>query len=147
MNRRNNPLECGDLSRSLYRSAGIQNDGESQRDSDTKPRVARNELPWGKRHNEYNPERVAALRDENNGHGRNPVGVGDAWAGVPRVARSSQPWAERHNPVGIGNPCKERESSPLPVARLLAAPLATSRRKARHIALPSHQPSTPAPST
>jgi len=33
---------------------------ESQRDSATKPRVARNELPWGNKENEYNPERVAA---------------------------------------------------------------------------------------
>src|SRR6266496_4916169 len=33
---------------------------ESQRDSGTEPRVARNELPWGNLDDEYNPERAVA---------------------------------------------------------------------------------------
>jgi hypothetical protein len=41
------------------RSASVLRKAASQRDSDTKPRVARNEKPWGKGNNEDNPERVA----------------------------------------------------------------------------------------
>ncbi len=48
-----------------------------------------------------------------NEHGRNPVGVVDGRRRVPRVARSSQLWAGTRNPVGIGNPCKEQDDSPL----------------------------------
>jgi len=43
---------------------------ESQRDSVSKPRVARNELPWVTCRLHLNPERVASSRG-----GRNPVGV------------------------------------------------------------------------
>src|SRR5258708_4133768 len=45
---------------SLHPSPSPNGSAESQRDSVIQPRVARNELPWGKRDNEYNPERVAA---------------------------------------------------------------------------------------
>ena len=41
------------------RSASVLRNAESQRDSDTKPRVARNEKPWGTGDNQDNPERVA----------------------------------------------------------------------------------------
>src|SRR6266404_6557481 len=95
----------------LIRICGRQNDGESQRDSDTKPRVARNELPWGKRDNEYNPERVAAPCERNKGHGRNPFGVGGCFGVGPRVARSSQPGAARRNPFGIVDGYKEQDKS------------------------------------
>jgi hypothetical protein len=46
---------------------------ESQRDSVSKPRVARNELPWEIGLDVNNPERVAALRDVYNQIRRNPV--------------------------------------------------------------------------
>jgi len=44
--------------------------GESQRDSGLKPRVARNELPWVRRHEDFNPNGVAFAPQS-----RNPVGV------------------------------------------------------------------------
>src|ERR1041384_4354873 len=50
----------------------------------SKPRFARNELPWRQR-----GKRTPAL------------GLMILLLRSPRVARSSQPWAARHNPVGI----------------------------------------------
>src|SRR5260221_116102 len=47
----------------LHGIIDVRRSAESQRDSATKPRVARNELPWGNTENEYNPERVAAPCD------------------------------------------------------------------------------------
>src|SRR6266436_9971768 len=52
--------------------ARVASSPESQRDSATKPRVARNELPWeNARHIGDNPERVADCNGERN----EPVGV------------------------------------------------------------------------
>src|SRR6266496_1086956 len=47
----------------LHGMIDVRRNAESQRDSATKPRVARNELPWVNTENEYNPERVAASCD------------------------------------------------------------------------------------
>src|SRR6188474_973929 len=76
---------------------------ESQRDSATKPRVARHELPELPRGNEsgkQNPKEVSAL--VNVRRWSQP-----RWACcfsrlLPRVARASQPWALGRNPFGIG---------------------------------------------
>src|SRR5258708_2165460 len=81
---------------------------ESQRDSATKPRVARNELPWDGPFNRTTtlkglwPTATAAQR------GHNPVGVVKHRPPLPRVARPSQPWALLRNPFGIlsGNLCR-----------------------------------------
>ena len=74
---------------------------ESQRDSASKPRVARNELPWVTgRAKSTTP---TGLRPAVNVHrSRNPVGVVVFLIRCPRVARSSQPWALGRNPFGIG---------------------------------------------
>src|SRR6188474_2375662 len=73
---------------------------ESQRDSATTIRVARNELPWVTGAQNNNP---TGLRSEVYAHqSRNPVGVLSFQIRCPRVARSSQPWALGHNPFGIG---------------------------------------------
>src|SRR2546430_511736 len=71
---------------------------QSQRDCVTKPRVARNELPWVNRLCRLQPQWgcVTLLSLS-----RNPVGVVPIRAGLPRVARSSQPWALGRNPFGI----------------------------------------------
>src|SRR5437867_4917912 len=77
---------------------------ESERDSATKPRVARNELPWeNARHIGDNPERVVAHDNENKTMPQPRWGcelsltlTQGSW-----VARFSQPWAQLHNPVGI----------------------------------------------
>ena len=52
---------------------------QSQRDCDFQPRVARNELPWGSRPNDINPNGVVSASCPNLGDycGRNPVGVVD----------------------------------------------------------------------
>src|SRR5678815_3242374 len=73
---------------------------ESQRDSATKPRVARNELPWVTGAQNNNPNGVAI-------RGVRSPKPKPRWGFVfqircPRVARSSQPWALGHNPFGIG---------------------------------------------
>src|SRR6266576_3931693 len=81
---------------------------ESQRDSATKPRVARNELPWeNARHIGDNPERVAA-HDHGNKTMPQPRWGCELSIALPRVARSSQPWAELHNPFGIEDMGKEQ---------------------------------------
>src|SRR5712691_1654511 len=81
---------------------------ESQRDSATKPRVARNELPWENvRHIGDNPERVVA-DDHGNKTMPQPRWGCESSVALPRVARSSQPWAELHNPFGIEDAGKER---------------------------------------
>ena len=99
--------------RSLNGSTEVRILSESQRDSGSKPRVARNELPWGMASSGYNPERVAAPCDGSRRCGCNPVGVVHPITDQPRVARSSQPWAGRRNPVGIEGPCKgQRELAP-----------------------------------
>jgi hypothetical protein len=80
---------------------------ESQRDSITKPRVARHELPWVWSKQELaNPEGVAA--SDRNGPASprtvlccNPFRVEGPTRRPPRVARASQPWAGRYNPFGI----------------------------------------------
>src|SRR5882724_11456257 len=74
---------------------------ESQRDSATKPRVARNELPWeNARLIGNNPERVVADDRENKAMPQ-PRWSCESSVTLPRVARSLQPWAELHNPFGI----------------------------------------------
>src|SRR2546428_11096515 len=76
------------------------------------PRVARNELPWGKRPTIPSTlkglrqiDRMTGLRHcamlQDLGLRFNPYRVDDVVSRYPRVARSSQPWAERWNPVGI----------------------------------------------
>ncbi len=100
--------ECARPGCSLHGPAEVRRSAESQRDSGTKPRVARDELPWGNRDNEHNPERVAAPCEGKKVSGRNLVVVVVAGGGVPWVAGSSQPWAGSHNPVGIGDACKEQ---------------------------------------
>ena len=89
------------LARRQKRCEQFRGSTESQRDSATKPRVARNELPWENvRHIGDNPERV--VTDD---HGYitmpQPRWGCESSVALPRVARSSQPWAELHNPVGI----------------------------------------------
>src|SRR5258708_5008135 len=79
--------------------------GESRRDTATKPRIARNELPWViQRDNPANPERVASGRNASwlEVNGCNPFRVDFLSHELPRVARASQPRAERYNPFGIG---------------------------------------------
>src|SRR6266568_9229041 len=74
---------------------------ESQRDSATKPRVARNELPWeNASHIGDNSERVVA---DDNGNKTMPQPLWGCESSVtfPSVARSSQPWALLRNPFGI----------------------------------------------
>src|SRR6185503_3006313 len=73
---------------------------ESQRDSATKPRVARNELPWVRVVDISNPERVASscvpwLAQPRWGCDRNER--------PPMVVALLQPWALRRNPFGIQN--------------------------------------------
>src|SRR5436309_16086741 len=72
---------------------------ESQRDSETKPRVARHELLWG-----IEDKRVqtpTGLWRDGSSRGRNPVGVEACDAAKPRVGAARQPWALRRNPFGI----------------------------------------------
>src|SRR5260370_6114057 len=57
---------------------------ESRRDSATKPRVARNELPWVLRVGTRQPQRGCVRRWR---PGHNPVGVETWFARFPRVAR------------------------------------------------------------
>src|SRR5437016_10869085 len=72
---------------------------QSQRDCFPKPRVARNELPWGNGSERQNPNGVSALV---NVHRRSQPRWGCYFARLlPRVDRSSQPWALLRNPVGI----------------------------------------------
>jgi hypothetical protein len=79
---------------------GYQN-GESQRDSGSKPRVARNELPWvGARNKSATPTGLWLGGTANTS--TTPLGLAISVRRFPRVARSSQPWAGGHNPVGIG---------------------------------------------
>ena len=63
--------ECADRALLLIFAAPSVS-SESQRDSDTKPRVARNELPWDFGERAINLEEVAA-RDTTSS--RNPFGV------------------------------------------------------------------------
>src|SRR5439155_26627513 len=64
---------------------------ESQRDSDSKPRVARNELPWVRPPSSHNPNGVAAIFVVLLAGCRNPFRVVFFVPLVRRVARSSQP--------------------------------------------------------
>src|SRR5213075_696733 len=83
-------------------------ESESQRDSATKPRVARNELPWENApHIGDNPERVVA--DDNGDRTMpQPLRGCESFVTFPRVARSSQPWALLRNPFGIEDTGKEQ---------------------------------------
>jgi len=73
---------------------------ESQRDSDSKPRVAESaRLPWEIASNRASTP--TGLRPVPGCGFHNPVGVDDRVDRFPRVARSSQPWALLQNPFGI----------------------------------------------
>src|SRR6266567_8564704 len=85
--------------------SSLQGGSESQRDSATKPRVARNELPWeNARHIGDNPERVVA-DDNGNKTMPQPRWGCESSVALPRVARC---WAELHNPFGIEDAGKEQ---------------------------------------
>ena len=72
---------------------------QSQRDCVPKPRVARNELPWGNGSERQNPNGVSASVKVNS---RSQPRWGCCFARLlPKVARSSQPWVLLRNPVGI----------------------------------------------
>src|SRR5437870_535945 len=83
---------------------------ESQRDSASKPRVPRNELPWVISARAPQLRRSCAVqpKDEMCGieraanSGTTPLGLAMFCGCGPRVARSSQPWAGGRNPFGIG---------------------------------------------
>ncbi len=96
-------LKCCELSGLLGSDGGLRN-GESQRDSDSKPSngIARNELLWGNQDHGYNPERVAAPSDGNNECRRNPVGV-ETSAGPRSQARRvcANPGLEVGIPLGF----------------------------------------------
>src|SRR5712691_10526241 len=81
--------------------------GESQRDSDSKPRVARNELPWENLVRTLQTPTGLWLRSPHH-EATTPLGLRVSRAPLPRVARSSLPWAGGRNPFGIGDPCKEQ---------------------------------------
>ena len=76
--------------------------GESQRDSASKPRVARNELPW---------ESVVRMLPTPTGlcprssqrQATTPLGLMRFYGRKPRVARASQSRTGGPNPLGIGN--------------------------------------------
>src|SRR6266567_1646630 len=92
-------LECARFA--LLLTECVASSAESQRDSATKPRVAKNELPWENApHIGDNPERVVA---DDNGNKTMPQPLWGCEPSVtfPRVARSSQPWALSRNPFGI----------------------------------------------
>src|SRR5438105_6238124 len=71
---------------------------QSQWDCGTKPRGARDELPWVTRPGSSQPQRGCGSRIATC---RNPVGVENDVGDRPRVARPSQPWALSRNPFGI----------------------------------------------
>ena len=75
--------------------------GESQRDSASKPRVARHELPWVRRGARF-PTPTGLCPCSSRPEATTPLGLPNLSAPLPRVARASQPWAGGHNPFGIG---------------------------------------------
>ena len=75
--------------------------GESQRDSGSKPKVARRALPWEHGPIIPQPQRGCGLPSRTDA---TPLGLVIILNGLPRVARSSQPWAEGLNPFGIERP-------------------------------------------
>ena len=101
-------LECGSAGCTLYGSLRPRVEEESRRDSGSKPRVARNELPWV----------CGGVVGPTLKGFRQLFGSADCetapqpfqgWlslARLPRVARSSQPWAGGPNPFGIEDPRK-----------------------------------------
>ena len=118
-------LECGEIALHLTRIFEcVAPSAESQRDSATKPRVARKELPWeNARHIGDNPERVVD-DDRGNKTMPQPRWGCESSVALPRGnqnntyavrfanARSSQPWAELHNPFGIEDAGREQELAP-----------------------------------
>src|SRR6266567_9369930 len=99
-------LECARFA--LLLTECVASSAESQRDSATKPRVARNGLPWENApHIGDNPERVVA-DDHGNRTMPQPRWGCESSVALPGVARSSQPWAEFHNPFGIEDTGKEQ---------------------------------------
>src|SRR5207249_1224604 len=95
---------------------------ESRRDSATKPRVARNELPWVRRGRVMTTLKGLcqifgpAYRET----APQPFRGWFSLARLPRVARPSQPWAGGLNPFGIEDPCKVQTG--LPHSKTLARP-------------------------
>src|SRR5436189_3778898 len=88
---------------------------ESQRDSATKPRVARDELPWVKVAGVSQPQTGLRPGCAAVAVGRNPFRVVIDQTDDPRVARSSQPWALLRNPFGIRR--RRRSDAERPVER------------------------------
>ena len=74
---------------------------ESQRDSGSKPRVARNELPWVNGKQIPQPQRGCDPKATRHPTGHNPFGVGARWRPLPKGSAGRQPWALGHNPFGI----------------------------------------------
>jgi hypothetical protein len=106
---------------------------ESQRDSVSKPRVARNELPWGLIVRTWSTP-TGLCRFRRAPRATTPLGLPDFSSASPRVAHSSQPWAGGRNPFGIGArrptkaPAKFRRCAMSSSARLRLAHSATSCR-------------------
>src|SRR5438445_12055287 len=100
-------LECGSAGCTLYGSLRPRLEEESRRDSGSKPRVARNELPWvcG---GEVGPTLKGFCQLFGSADCETAPQPFQGWnslARLPRVARSSQRWAGGPNPFGIEDPC------------------------------------------
>ena len=133
---------------------------QSQRDCATKPRVARNELPWVTADRLVNnPERVVAspatvatrtfvgslvapfvepetsISQMSVAPRRNPFRVVLLLPRFPRVARSSQPWALLRNPFGIQRLGRSNEHHDLPAfsCSSLSSPDAANRKTRRRL--------------
>jgi len=75
---------------------------ESQRDSDPKPTVARNELPWViVRQTSPTATRLWPIHAIAHDLGHNAVGVVAISECAPKVGVARQPWAGGRNPFGI----------------------------------------------
>jgi len=77
---------------------------ESQRDSDSQPRVAPTVLPWVTVARGKQPQRGCGPSGGGRYPGHNPVGVDIMTHPLPRVGAERQPWALGHNPFGIAKP-------------------------------------------
>ena len=75
---------------------------ESQEDSGSKPRAARNEMP-GEKDSRTLSAPTGLRRCSPCRQATTPSGLAISFPLSPRVARASQPWAGGHNPFGIGN--------------------------------------------
>jgi hypothetical protein len=96
------------------------NHRESQRDSGSKPRVARNELPWEKSVLTF-PTPTGLCHYSPRSKATTPLGLPIPLSPLPRVARSSQPWAEGPNPFGISTARTLQRRGTLLLGILMAA--------------------------